>query len=76
MKRTIIIALLALIAVAGQAKTFKTIKSPVAMGHNIYGGELKAREVVMTDTATTVHFTIEYPKGQRCLQEVCKRMVG
>ena len=65
MKKTIIIALLALIAVAGQAKTFKTIKSPVAMGHNIRGGELKAREVVMTDTATTVHFTIEYPKGQR-----------
>ena len=65
MKRTIIIALLALIAVDGQAKTFKTIKSPVAMGHNIYGGEFKAREVVMTDTATTVHFTIEYPKGEK-----------
>ena len=65
MKKTIIIALLAFIAVAGQAKIFRTIKSPVAMGHNIRGGELKAREVIMTDTATTVHFTIEYPKGQR-----------
>ena len=49
---------------AGQAKTYKTIKNPVSMAHNIYGGELKAREVIFRDTATTVHFTIEYPKGQ------------
>ena len=42
----------------------KTIITPVAMAHNIYGGELKAREVIFRDTATTVHFTIDYPKGQ------------
>ena len=64
MKRQIIIILLALVAMAGQAKTFKTIKNPVAMAHNIYGGELKASEVIFRDTATTVHFTIDYPKGQ------------
>ena len=63
-KKTIITILLAIVAIAGQAKTFKTIKNPVAMAHNIYGGELKAREVIFRDTATTVHFTIDYPKGQ------------
>ena len=63
-KKTIITALLALVAMAGQAKTYKTIKNPVAMAHNIYKGELKAREVIFRDTATTVHFTIDYPKGQ------------
>ena len=64
LQRTIITALLALVALAGQAKTYKTIKNPVAMAHNIYKGELKAREVIFRDTATTVHFTIDYPKGQ------------
>ena len=63
-KKTIITTLLALVTMAGQAKTYKTIKNPVAMAHNIYGGELKARQVIMTDTATTVHFTMVYPKGQ------------
>jgi len=63
-KKTIITILLALAAMAGQAKTYKTIKNPVAMAHNIYKGELKAREVIFRDTATTVHFTIDYPKGQ------------
>ena len=63
-KQTIITALFALVAMAGQAKTYKTIKNPVAMAHNIYKGELKAREVIFRDTATTVHFTIDYPKGQ------------
>ena len=58
------IPVLALITMSGQAKTFKTIKNPVAMVHNIYGGELKAREVIMRDTATTVRFTMDYPKGQ------------
>ena len=61
-KKTIITALLALVAMAGQAKTYKIIKNPVAMAHNIYKGELKAREVIFRDTATTVHFTIDYPK--------------
>ena len=63
-KKTIITILLVIVALAVQAKTFKTIKNPVAMAHNIYGGELKAREVIFRDTATTVHFTIDYPKGQ------------
>ena len=63
-KKAIITIMLALVAIAGQAKTFKTIKNPVAMAHNIYGGELKAREVIFGDTATTVHFTMDYPKGQ------------
>ena len=64
-KQTIITALLALVALAGQAKTYKTIKSPVAMACvNVHGGELKAREVIFRDTSTIVHFTMEYPKGQ------------
>ena len=64
-KKTIITILLALVAVAGQAKTFKTIKNPVAMACvNVSNGELKAREVIFRDTATTVHFTMEYSKGQ------------
>lgn len=64
MKKTIVIAFLALIAMVAQSKTFKTIKNPVAIAHNIMGGELKAREVIFKDTATTVHFTMKYPKEQ------------
>ena len=64
MMKTIITALLTLVALAGQAKTYKTIKTPVAMACvNVSNGELKAREVIMCDTATTVHFTIKYEKG-------------
>ncbi len=64
MMKTIITALFALVALAGQAKTYKTIKTPVAMACvNVSNGELKAREVIMRDTATTVHFTIKYEKG-------------
>ncbi|MBQ3751931.1 MAG: hypothetical protein II864_00120, partial [Prevotella sp.] len=64
-KRTIITALLALVAMVGQAKTFKTIKNPEAMACvNVSNGELKAREVIFGDTATTVHFTMDYSKGQ------------
>ena len=64
-KQTIITILLALVAMVGQAKTFKTIKNPVAMACvNVSNGELKAREVIFRDTATTVHFTMEYSKGQ------------
>nr|MCR4809409.1 hypothetical protein [Prevotella sp.] len=64
-KQTIITILLALVAMVGQAKTFKTIKNPVAMACvNVSSGELKARVVIFRDTATTVHFTMEYPKGQ------------
>lgn len=63
-KRTIITILLAIVAMAGQAKVYKTIKAPKAMASNIYRGELKAREVILADTATTIHFTMEYPQGQ------------
>ena len=63
--RGLVIPVLALVAMAGQAKTYKTIKSPESMACvNVHLGELKAREVVMTDTATTVHFTMEYQPGQ------------
>lgn len=65
MKQTIITAMLAFGCLTGQAKVFKTIKAPESMASvNVNYGELIAREVIMTDTATTVHFTIDYPKGQ------------
>ena len=64
-KQPIITLLLALAATMGQAKIYKTIKTPVAMACvNVSNGELKAREVIMRDTATTVHFTMEYEKGE------------
>ena len=64
-KKTIITILLAFVAMTGQAKTFKTIKNPVAMACvNVNPGELKAREIIFRDTATTVHFTMEKEKGQ------------
>ena len=60
-----LIFLFFLFAIAGQAKTYKTIKSPESMACvNVYQGELKADEVIMTDTATTVRFTMEYSTGQ------------
>ena len=64
-KKIIITILFALVAMTGQAKTFKTIKNPVAMACvNVNPGELKAREIIFRDTATTVHFTMEKEKGQ------------
>lgn len=49
-KKTIITALLTLVALAGQAKTYKTIKNPVAMACvNVSNGELKARETITPD---------------------------
>ena len=64
-KKTIITILLALVAMTGQAKTFKTIKNPETMACvNVNPGELKAREIIFRDTATTVHFTMEKEKGQ------------
>ena len=63
-KSIIIITLLALVAMMGQAKIYKTIKSPEAMACLNVWGEFKAREVIMRDTATTVHFTIKKEKGQ------------
>ena len=63
-KSIIIITLLVLVAMMGQAKIFKTIKSPEAMACLNVWGEFKAREVIMRDTATTVHFTMKKEKGQ------------
>ena len=63
-KSIIIITLLVLVAMMGQAKIYKTIKSPEAMACLNVWGEFKAREVIMRDTATTVHFTMEKEKGQ------------
>lgn len=64
-KQTIITILLTLVAIGGQAKTYKTIKAPEWMACvNVRGDGLKACEVVFRDTATTVHFSMEYPKGQ------------
>ena len=63
-KQTIITVLLALVAIAGQAKTYKRIIAPNSMACvNVRYGELKAREVIMTDTATTIHFTMAYQNG-------------
>ena len=59
-KSTFIITLLALVAMTGQAKVYKVIKSPESMACINVWGELKARKVILTDTATTVHFTIKY----------------
>ena len=57
--------LLVLFYITGQAKTLKTIKAPEAMAcANVFQGELKASKVMMTDTATTILFTMQYPKGQ------------
>ena len=64
-KSTIITILLALIALTVQAKTYKTIINPEAIAcMKVRNGDLKALEVILRDTATTVHFRMEYPKGQ------------
>ena len=64
MKKLLSTMLLMLIAIAGQANVYKTIKAPESMACVNINGELKARQVIMRDTATTVFFTIVYPKGQ------------
>lgn len=64
-KATVLTILFALIVMMGQAKTFKTIINPEAIAcMKVRNGELKALEVIFRDTATTVHFKMEYPKGQ------------
>ena len=63
-RKAILTALLALITIAGQAKIYKTIKSPESFCYNTNNGELKVREIVMTDTATTVQFAIDYKEGK------------
>ena len=64
-KATVLTILFALIVMMGQAKTFKTIINPEAIAcMKVRNGDLKALEVIFRDTATTVHFKMEYPKGQ------------
>ena len=71
-KKTIITALLALLCVTGLAKVNKTsintsrsIKSPEAMVNaDLIIGELKINEVIMTDTATSLRFTMVCPQGE------------
>ena len=63
-KRTILAALLALVTITGQTKIYKTIKSPESFCYNTNNGELKVREIVMTDTATTVQFAMNYKEGK------------
>lgn len=60
-----LVAMMGFIAVTGQAKTYNVIKNPEVMACvYVNPGDLKVNEVIMTDTATTVHFTIQYPKEQ------------
>ncbi|NPD92567.1 hypothetical protein [Xylanibacter muris] len=63
MKKSVLLPLLAIVALAGHAKVWKRIKYPVAMACvNVYYGELQASEVILSDTATTVRFTMKYEK--------------
>jgi hypothetical protein len=64
-KKTIITMMLALIGMAGQAKVYKTIKTPEVMVQaDVTIGELNINEVIMTDTATTLRFTMIYPQNE------------
>ena len=71
-KKTIITMMLALVAMTGLAKVYKTtvstsrsIKAPeVMVNADVIAGELKIDEVIMTDTATTLCFTMIYPQDE------------
>ena len=64
-KKSIITMMLVLIALVGQAKVYKTIKAPETMvSADVIIGELKIDEVIMTDTATSLRFTMVYPQGE------------
>ena len=63
MKSTIITILLALLSVGIEAKVYKTIKNPVAMAHNIHGGELKAREVILQGYGDDRSFHLRLSQG-------------
>ena len=62
--KKLIFTMIACLAMTAQAKIIKRIKSPESLlCLNVYRGELKANEVVMTDTATTIKFSLKFPKG-------------
>ena len=64
-KQTIIAMMLALVGMAGQAKVYKSIKAPEVMVQaDVLTGELKIDEVMMTDTATTLRFTMVCPQNE------------
>ena len=71
-KKTIITILFALATMAGHAKVYKTtvstsrsIKAPEVMVQaDVIIGELRIDEVIMTDTATTLCFTMIYPQDE------------
>ena len=71
-KKTIITMMLALVTMTGLAKVYKTtvstsrsIKAPeVMVNADVIPGELKIDEVIMTDTATTLCFTMIYPQDE------------
>ena len=63
--KKLIFTMIACLTLTAQAKVIKRIKSPEALlCLDVHLGELKANEVIMTDTATTVKFTMEYRKGE------------
>ena len=74
--KKLFLTMIACLALTAQAKVIKRIKSPEALlCLNIYRGELKANEVIMTDTATTVKFTMTYHKGESFSIQPCACLV-
>ena len=64
MRQLTMILLCGLFAMAVPIRARRIVKNPDALGClNVTGGELRVREVMFADTATTVLFTIDYPAG-------------
>ena len=64
MRQLTMILLCGLFAMAVPIRARRIVKNPDALGClNVTGGELRVREVMFADTATTVRFTIDYPAG-------------
>ena len=64
MRQLTMILLCGLLAMAVPIRARRIVKNPDALGClNVTGGELRVREVMFADTATTVRFTIDYPAG-------------
>ena len=65
MKQFLTLLLCALFALTAPISAKRIVmKAPEALGcANVSRGELKVREVVFADTATTVRFTLDYPAG-------------
>lgn len=60
-----LLTLIACLAMTAQAKVIKHIKSPEPLlCLNAHRGEYKINEVMMTDTATTIKFSLTYPNGE------------